>query len=189
MGTEYVTGIKTELVQQQIDASDQVAFNEKDIPAVQLFSGAHTDYHRPGDNIEKLDPAGMVKVAAVAKEVLQYLADRKDAMPYTGTKTKTEDKKDQDQAQKSNRRASTGSMPDFGYSGMGVRIAAITEASPASKAGLKVGDVIITFAGKAVKNLREYSNALKTKAPGEKVALEVLRGEEKIEVELELGAR
>jgi len=158
-------------------------------PGIQLFSGAHTDYHRPGDQIEKLDPAGMVKIATVTKEVLQYLADRTDPMPYTGINKADEDKKADDMAQKSNRRASTGSMPDFGYSGIGVRIGAVTKDSPADKAGLKNGDIIIKFAGKAVKNLREYSNALKTKSPGDKVKLEVMRGEELMDVELVLGAR
>jgi aminopeptidase N len=190
MGTEYVTGVKTELVQQQLDASDQVAFNEVGVPGVQLFSGAHTDYHKPGDTVEKLDPAGMVKVATVAKEVIQYLAERTDPMPYTGVTKKEDDGKMKEESKpKSNKRAATGSMPDFAYSGVGVKIAAITTDSPADKAGMKTGDVIITFDGKAVKNLREYSNALKTKAPGDKVKMEILRGEEKLEMEIELGER
>jgi aminopeptidase N len=187
MGTEYVTGVKTELVQQQLDASDQVAFNELEIPGVQLFSGAHTDYHRPTDRVEKLDPAGMVKVATVAKEVLVYLADRTDPMPYTGAKKS--EAKEQPKEEKKERRAATGSMPDFAYSGYGVKIASVSDGSAADKAGLQSGDIIIKFAGKTVKNLREYSNALKAKSPGDKVALEVMRGEELIDVEILLGER
>jgi hypothetical protein len=189
MGTEYVTGVKTELVQQQLDASDQVAFNDVEVPGVQLFSGAHTDYHRPGDSVEKLDPAGMVKVATVAKEVIQYLGDRTDPMPYTGVKKVNGNQAVKKDQPKTSRRAATGSMPDFAYAGVGVKIAAITEGSPADQAGLVQGDIIVTFDGKTVKNLREYSNVLKTKQPGDKVNMEVLRGEEKLKVEMILGER
>ena len=80
-------------------------------------------------------------------------------------------------------------MPDFAYAGVGVKIAAITEGSPADQAGLVQGDIIVTFDGKTVKNLREYSNVLKTKQPGDKVNMEVLRGEEKLKVEMILGER
>ena len=76
MGTEYTTGIPTELITQELDASDQVSFINKGIPAIQFFSGPNEDYHKPEDTIDKIDPDGLVKVAAVAKEVLQYLADR-----------------------------------------------------------------------------------------------------------------
>ena len=126
----------------------------------------------------------MVKVATVAKEVIQYLGDRTDPMPYTGVLKK--DQTDGGKIEKPNttRRAATGSMPDFSFAGTGVKIAAITEGSPADKAGLNRGDIIISFGGKAVKNLREYSNELKTKAPGDKVSMEILRGEEKLQVEI-----
>jgi hypothetical protein len=189
MGTEYVTGVKTELVQQQLDASDQVAFNDVEIPGVQLFSGAHTDYHRPEDSVEKLDPAGLVKVATVAKEVIQYLGDRTDPMPYTGVKKNEQSAEGKETTEKKDRKASTGSMPDFAYSGFGVKIGGVTEGSPADKAGLKQGDIIIKFGGVSVENLREYSNALKAKQPGDKVQLEVMRGEELLEVEIVLGER
>ena len=187
MGTEYVTGVKTELVAQSMDASDQVAFNEKGIPAVQLFAGAHEDYHRPGDVAEKLDPAGMVKIATVAKEVIQYLGDREDAMPYTGVAAK-ESTMDTGEP-KEKRRASTGSMPDFAFAGPGVRIASVAAGSAGEKAGLQVGDVILQFDGKPMANLREYSNALKTKQPGDKVRMEVQREAERLQLEIVLGER
>ncbi len=61
MGTEYTTGIATDLITQNLDASDQLAFIEKGIPAVQFFVGPNKDYHRPTDTIDKIDPAGLVK--------------------------------------------------------------------------------------------------------------------------------
>ena len=87
MGTDFTTGIPTEQVTQDLDASDQTAFIEKGIPGVQLFyTGIKSDYHVPDDDADKIDADGLVKVATVSREVLEYLADRKDPMPFTGKK-------------------------------------------------------------------------------------------------------
>jgi len=188
MGTEYVTGVKTELSGQEITSSDQVAFHEVAVPAVQLFSGAHVDYHRPSDVLEKLDPAGLVKVATVAKEVLVYLGSRLDPMPFTGQPAGHPGLEPKDKPA-GERRASTGTMPDFAYTGSGVRVSAITEGGPASKAGLLVGDVIVAMNDIPVKSLKAYSDELKKYAPGDKVRLEVIRDDQKFLFELELVER
>lgn len=188
MGTEYVTGVKTELATQDIDASDQVAFLEIGVPAVQLFSGGHEDYHRPSDVVEKMDPAGLVKVATVAKEVLVYLGSRPDPMPYTGQKGGQTGIAAKDKPA-GERRASTGTMPDFSYSGSGVRVAALTEGGPAAKAGMLVGDVIVAMNDVSVKSLKAYSDELKKYAPGDRVRLEVIRDDQKFLFELILAER
>jgi len=188
MGTEYVTGVKTELSMQDITSSDQSAFHEIAVPAVQLFSGAHEDYHKPSDVVEKLDPAGLVKVATVAKEVLIYLGSRLDPMPFTGQSTGHPGLEPKDKPA-GERRASTGTMPDFAFNGSGVRVSAITEGGPASKAGLMVGDVIVAMNDVLVKTLKAYSDELKKYAPGNKVSLEVIRDDQKFLFELELGER
>jgi len=188
MGTEYVTGIKTELSMQDITSSDQAAFHEIAVPAVQLFSGAHEDYHKPSDVVETLDPAGLVKVATVAKEVLIYLGSRLDPLPFTGQTGGHPGLEPKDKPA-GERRASTGTMPDFAFNGSGVRIGAITEGGPASKAGLMVGDVIVAMNDVPVKTLKTYSDELKKYAPGDKVRLEVIRDDQKFLFELELGER
>ncbi len=187
MGIDYTTGIKSDVVQQELDASDQVAFIEKGIPAVQLFTGATENYHRPSDTYEKIDGKGMVKVATVAKEVMVYLADRDTPFEFTGkissADTPTPDKP------KTNRKASTGSIPDFAYTSGGVKIASVIEGSVGEKAGLLAGDIITALDGKEVKDLMEYSNALKTYQPGDVVKMKVLRdGKEKL-ISITLGER
>ena len=56
------------------ESSDQRAFIEAGVPGVQLFAGAGFDYHRPSDTADKVDGAGMVRVATVATEAISYLA-------------------------------------------------------------------------------------------------------------------
>ena len=47
-GCGFVTGVKVQMAGAEQGSSDQLAFHERGVPAVQLFSGPHTDYHRPG---------------------------------------------------------------------------------------------------------------------------------------------
>ncbi|MCH7964368.1 MAG: M20/M25/M40 family metallo-hydrolase [Bacteroidetes bacterium] len=190
MGTDYVTGIPTSMVQQQLDASDQTAFIEAGVPAVQLFSGSEEDYHKPTDTYDKIDGDGMVKVAAVTKEVIQYLAEREEPLAFTGETGGEKSQRDQkDKTQKKERRVSTGTMPDFEFTGEGVKIGAVMPDSPAEKSGLLKGDVIVKFDDKPVKNLRDYSNLLKEHQPGDVVTIEYVRDGQHKTVQLELGER
>jgi len=145
------------------------------IPAVQFFSGPNTDYHRPTDTADKIDADGMVKVAEVVQEAIDYLAGRKKTMPFTGTENKNANSKPNGKSSKSGRRVSTGSIPDFAFSGNGVKLSGVVPNSPVAKAGMKKGDVIIKFGGKAVANLRDYSNLLKQHQPDDSVTLVFVR--------------
>ncbi len=181
MGTDYVTGIKTDLIKQQLDASDQVAFIEKGIPAVQFFSGPNKDYHKPTDTIEKIDKGGLVKVATVGKEVLDYLANRKE--PLSSKKVESEANKTSGKT-KSVRKVKTGVVPDFAFNGEGVKVSDMLDNSPATRAGLKIGDVIKKVNGKKIHGLREYSDMLKSFSPGEKAVFTILREGKELNVEI-----
>lgn len=187
MGTDYTTGIKSEVVQQELDASDQAAFIEKGIPAVQLFTGATENYHRPSDTCDKIDGKGLVKVAAVAKEVVEYLADRDIPFEFTGKMASAGPPATEKPA--AGRRASTGSIPDFAFTGDGVKVASVIQGSSGEKAGLQAGDIITSINGDPVKKLADYSDALKKLQPGDTIKLGILReGKAKI-IPITLGER
>ncbi len=188
MGTEYTTGVASEVVSQDLDASDQMAFIEIGVPAVQFFSGPNSDYHRPTDDAANIDADGLVKVATVVREALVYLADRPDPMPFTGTK-KSDKPASKPQSNQGGRRVSTGTMPDFAYSGTGVKIGAVSDDSPAAFAGLEKGDVIVAFDGKPVESLRDYSNYLKDHQPGDEITLTIERNGNKLDKKLILAER
>lgn len=189
MGTDFTTGISSELITQDLDASDQMAFIEKGVPGIQLFyTGIDSDYHVPEDDADKIDADGLVKVATVTREVLEYLADREEPMAFTGT-VKSGSGKPQKVKKTGGRKASTGTMPDFAYSGKGVKIGGVSDGSPAAEAGLLKGDVITEFNGKPVKNLKDYSNYLKKHQPGDTITLLIDRNGEKKEVKLILTER
>ena len=190
----YVTGVESEMVAQDLDASDQVSFIKEGVPGVQFFSGAHRDYHRPTDTVDKIDAPGLVKVASFVREGLLHLAEREEPLTFTGpskeeVKTPGHPTAPKGDKQQSARKVSTGTMPDFAFSGEGVLIASLAVNSPADDAGLKKGDVIIKFGEFKVTNLREYSDALKSYKPGDRVDLVYLRGDEENTTKITLEER
>jgi hypothetical protein len=183
MGVGYTTGVEAVCVPQDPGGSDQVSFHEVQVPALQLFTGPHADYHRPSDDVERIDAPGLVKVATFAREVLIYLAGREEplhasfgAAPATGGPT-------------GERRASLGTMPDFTFPGPGVKVAQVLEGSPAAAAGLRAGDVLVALAGTAIEDLRGFSTALEQHRPGDRVTVTIQRDGQELKLEATLAER
>ena len=187
MGTGYTTGIQSEVIEKQLDASDQMAFIEKGIPGIQLFSGPTATYHRPTDTYDKIDGPGLVKVCIVTKEVISFLGEREKAMPFTGPNAKAQPA--ESDAPKTSRRVSTGVVPDFASKAKGVTVGSVIEGSGAAAGGVLAKDVIIAVDGKPVKDLKQYSDLLKTYKPGNTIKMKVMRGGEEKELTVVLGAR
>jgi hypothetical protein len=184
-GAGYVAGVNVQVVTKSLDSSDHVSFINTGVPAVQLFTGAHGDYHKPSDTEDGIDPQGLVKVAAVAKEAMEYLASRED--PLTGSRGGEGGMGPGGET--GARKVSLGTIPDFAYEGEGVRLDGTVEGSPADKAGLKEEDVITGMRGESVKELRDLSNILKSLKAGDKVKIELLRDGAQIIMEVVLEER
>jgi hypothetical protein len=183
-GAGFVTGVEIETVSEDLDSSDQKSFQEAGVPAVQLFSGPHLDYHRPSDTVDKIDADGLVKVAAVTKEVVEYLANRGESLTSTlkpGTATAAAPKKE--------RKVSLGAVPDFAFKGEGVWLSGVVPGSPAEAAGLREGDLIVKINESAVKNLKDLSDILKTMKAGDRATVVFLRNGKESQVEVEVKER
>jgi len=187
MGAGYVTGVASQIVTQQITASDQKSFIEVGVPAVQIFSGPNLDYHTPEDDIEKIDSAGLIKIASFVREGVLFLADSDKRLTFTGSKGTV--KRPVMKTKTKSRRASTGIMPDFGYSDKGVKVALVKENSAAFKAGLKKGDIIIKLGKYNSNNLREYSTALKNFQPGDTTTVTFIRNGKTVTSKITLSER
>ncbi len=190
MGASFVTGVQTELPSQDISSSDQVAFIEAGVPGVQFFAGASPDYHKPSDTADKIDYNGLVKVAAIVREGVDYLGTRPEPMGYQGQKKSTKATPAKPVKRPAGgRRVSTGIMPDFAFSGKGMSVGAVSDESPAAQAGLAKGDVITAIDGEQVTDLRSYSDLLKQYAPGDDVEITYSRDGASKVVKLTLGSR
>ncbi len=159
MGIGFTTGIKSDLVMQELDSSDQKSFINASIPAIQIFSGPHLDYHRPTDTVDKLDFNGMEKIAIIAKEAIIYLSSRKDGLTFTGIKSS---EKEMNKEKVKRKGIKLGIMPDFSYNGKGVRVGMVIKGGLADKNHLLKGDVITEINGEPVNNLKEYTIKMRT---------------------------
>ena len=82
-----------------------------------------------------------------------------------------------------------GSVPDFGSDDNGVKFAEVRGDSPASRAGLRGGDVLVSFGGAPIKTLYDFTFALREKKPGDCVEVTVLRDGKPLTVTVELTNR
>jgi aminopeptidase N len=177
-GASLVTGVDIELVSGRLDSSDQRSFEEAGIPAVQLFAGPHRDYHRPGDTADKIDLAGLVKVASVAREVVEYLAGRNEPLTPAAAFAGSGEQKE--------RKVGLGIIPDFAFGGEGCRLSSVLPDSPAEACGLREGDVIIGIDSAAVKGLKDLSDILKSLTPGSRISITFLRDGKETTAEAEV---
>jgi len=69
----------------------------------------------------------------------------------------------------------------------GVMINQVVDDSPAAKAGLEDGDVILEFNGKAIDDYADLTKAVRATAPGEKVDLRILHDGKRQTKQVEMG--
>ena len=177
-GVSFVTGVDIETVSEELDSSDQISFQEVGVPAVQLFGGPYLDHHRPTDTADKIELDALLKVASVAKEVIEHLSNQKKPL------TKTVRHRDKtDLSQESERKVSLGIIPDFSFTGKGCRLSGVIPSSPAELSGLKEDDVIRWINSNAVNSLKDLSNILKSLTPGSRISITFVRDGKEMTVE------
>jgi hypothetical protein len=172
-----IDGIKTDFKIKKDSAgvgpSDQTSFYLKNIPVLHFFTGQHKDYHKPSDDENKINYEGEKLVLEFIIEVIAQTETR-GRLQFLQTKNS--------EAGTHKAKVSMGVMPDYAFEGKGMRVDGVTEGKPASKAGIKQGDVITEIDGKPVGSVREYMTILGTMEKGKTVPVKVLRGTETIEL-------
>jgi S1-C subfamily serine protease len=168
-----------------LDSSDQKSFQEAGVPAVQLFSGPHLDYHRPTDTVDKIDTDGLLKVTSVAKEALEYLAGRAEPL----SSNLGGERGGEDLSKTKLRKVSLGTVPDYTFQGEGYRLSGVVNGSPADSADLREGDIIVRIDGVVIRSLRDVSNSLKSLKPGDRIKITFVREEKEMTVEADVVAR
>jgi hypothetical protein len=188
MGASAVTGVPTQSVAQPVDASDHTAFIEAGVPAVQLFASGGASYHRPSDTPDKVDYAGLAKVAAILKEGADYLAARPEPLNFSGPAPGSQSRAPATPTTTA-RRAGTGIVPDMAFEGEGVRVGSVQPGSGAENAGIKTGDRLLALGGVKTANLRALADALRDLQPGQTVDVEFAREDATLRGTLRLGGR
>lgn len=162
--------------------SDHASFYGKQIPVLFFFTGTHTDYHKPSDDVDKINAEGEEKVLSYIFNITNYIVNQ-DAKPdYLVVERK-------DTGRMTGTRVWVGTIPDFAGNVEGYKLSGVTEGSPAAKAGLQAGDIIIKFGDKKITNIYDFTYAIGNYVPGDKVDVFVLRGVNEMNFNIELGTR
>ena len=176
--------------------SDHSSFYGEGIPVLMLFTNTHADYHRPEDDWWLINAGGMERIADFAADVAMEVAGSQAAEataltlvegagdPHGGAMAS-----DPDAPVTPGYGAYMGTIPDMTPQDFGVRITGVREESPAQKAGLQAGDILVELGGKEISDLYAYTYALQAHKPGDEVTVVVLRDGERLSFEAVLGRR
>lgn len=159
-----------------VGPSDHTSFYNSDIPVLHFFTGQHEDYHKPGDDPEKLNYEGMETISNYIFDIISDLDDN-GKLPFRKTKNESEDVP--------RFKVGLGVIPDYLYDGKGMRIDGVSEDKPAQKAGLQKGDIVVKLGDSLVTDMMSYMRALSTYDVGDKTKVIVKRGENEVEAEIE----
>lgn len=164
--------------------TDVTSFYPKRIPVLNFFTGAHDDYHRPTDTPEKLDYAGMERIAKFAQQIVLDVANASERPDYARV-----ERSDSGGGSRETLRAYLGTIPDYTQEVKGVKISGVRGGSPAEKGGLQGGDVIVEFAGQKIANIYDYTYGLDAVKIGQPVKIVVERGGKRVDVSVTPEAR
>jgi Zn-dependent M28 family amino/carboxypeptidase len=179
-------GLAVSFVDGSHGPSDHASFHAAKIPALFFTTGVHEAYHTPADRAEVLRAEGAARVLGLAADVTLALADVREAPRFAAVAPPPRPTA----PHAGGGGPWLGTVPAFGAAGPpGARIAAVIPGSPAERAGLSAGDVIVSFAGASVASLEELAALLRAQSEGSEVAIEVQRGAERIELRAVLGRR
>jgi len=172
--------------------SDHTSFYSSDIPVLHLFTNVHGDYHKPSDDWQAIDPAGLGRVAILTAGLAEELANRDTRLTLIAGVGEREQRA-------GGYGAWLGTVPDFTPVEHGVLLAGVTSGSPADEAGLRKGDILVGLEsatprpvcpaahGKpgegpeppacahAIDDLQAFTDALGAHKPGDEVVLTFVR--------------
>ncbi len=157
--------------------SDHTSFYRKDIPVLFYFTGLHTDYHKPSDDADKINYGGEQLIVKHVLGIVQQL-DNQPKLAFL----KTREAQTTTSARFS---VSMGIMPDYTWSGNGLRSDGVSEGKPAQKAGLKAGDIILQIGDFKITSMESYMQTLGKFKKGDKAKVIYLRGKDTLETTVE----
>jgi hypothetical protein len=154
--------------------TDSTSFFRAKIPVLWFFTGMHADYHRPGDDADKVCYDDLGRITRLTGDVVRAIAEQDERLVYTDPP-------------KQRRRARLGVQPSAEPHERGVALQSVVPEGPAAAAGLLAGDVLLTVAGQTVRTVPDLHEVLRKLEPGKPVAVTVLRDGAEVAVTITLG--
>lgn len=151
------TGLLLDCTWEMVDNSDHYPFFQRNIPVLMLHTGLHDDYHRPSDDVERIEFDGMQRVTRLLFQMVYALANE-DARPAFRGVSRGENLTAQ-------RRAEQPLPPPPGRLGVRldpnnangtVRVSMVDPGTPAALAGMQAGDEIVGIGRERVIDMAQF---------------------------------
>ena len=155
--------------------SDHTSFYRKDIPVLFYFTGLHTDYHKPTDDANLINVQG---IKLIIDHIMHIVTASKDyVMPFSKTR---------EQQSTTNTRftVSLGIMPDYSFTGSGVRVDGVSEGKIAQQVGIKSSDILIKLGDVEITSVESYMKALSKFKKGDTTIVQYQRGAQTIQSQI-----
>ena len=178
-----LSGFDVELIEDPYLPTDITSLNGVEVPSIGFFTGSHEDYHRPTDDVETLNYAGIDRIVELASAVVERLATRFDAPAFVKVEQPAR------QGSQAAMRIFTGTIPDYTQEADGLLLSGVVGGGPADTAGLQAGDLIVELAGQSIANIYDYTYALDLLRVDQPASVTFIRDDNQIEVELIPEAR
>jgi Zn-dependent M28 family amino/carboxypeptidase len=176
-----LAGFDLQLQADPYQPTDVTNFNAASVPCLALFTGVHTDYHRPSDTADKINYEDLDRVVDFAVAILSRIGSG-----ATLEFAKVEQVMQQNRA---GVRVFTGTIPDYSSDAKGLLLSGVIGGGPAEQAGLQKGDVIVEIAGQTIANIYDYTYALDVLRIGVAAKVVYVRAGERRETTLTPAAR
>lgn len=174
------TGVKPKYEASPYLPSDTRPFYAAGVPILAAFTGLHADYHTPADTVDKIDFAGLLRVAEYMRALTAEVASLENAPDHVVVARP---------GRGGNRpKVRVGIMP-ANADGGGVAVRQVVPDGPANKAGMQVEDVIVKIDKNEVKNVRQLLAALMQLKAGKESLVVVKRNGKKLDLKLVPEAR
>ncbi len=158
-----------------VGPSDHTSFYLGDMPVLHFFTGQHDDYHRPGDDADKLNYEGMEDITQFILAIITDL-DNDAKLEFRKTKNESENTPEF--------KVTLGVVPDYLYNEEGMRIDGVSEGRPAQLAGIQKGDIVVKVGEYEIIDMMSYMKSLSKFEKGDKTMVVVNRDGEMLEVEV-----
>ena len=164
---------KLKTTESGIGPSDHTSFYLQDIPSIHFFTGQHEDYHKPSDDVEKINFEGMYEVFKYVENIIVSSSEIKE-FDFVQTKS--------DSTTTPMFKVTLGVMPDYMFDGEGMRIDGISKGKTAEKYGFLKGDIVIKMGDLEVVDMMGYMKGLSMYEKGDSTTVKVLRDKSKINI-------
>ena len=157
--------------------SDHASFYRKDLPVLFMFTGSHADYHKATDDWDKINYEAEKDVVRYVQAIIKK-ADGLGKLDFVKTREAS-------MGRSTKFTVSLGVMPDYAFTGVGLRIEGASQGKLGEKIGLKSGDVLLQMGDHKIVDVMNYMQILSKFKKGDKTILTYKRASDELKIEIQ----